>query len=552
MLGSYAARYSLIALGVSLGFAVIYIILDFSETARAITPANFLASFDLEAVFVLLAPVTFAGLAYLAGQQRDRAAAYAHEREVLNGVLRSLIHAPDPDLEQTLPQALQQMCHVLSMDAAAFLTLNYGQWTAHAATIQLPEALCALVAAQPWPPTLTPRPRVFDLSADSVAAQFEYRGTYLALVSAEVQPLGWLLLLSRQTKLLPPRTIDLVSTLSDQIGASLVRASQYAAMRRRTRDLEAITHMNRLLLAGIGLDEVLNTIVNSAQVRFGLPYVTVLWVDEAAGEFYLRAQAGTLTAPGFRQKLTEGLAGQVWRTGLPYLVRDTRQEPDYIPTAGADIRSLLLAPLKTGERVIGVMTFQSLVVDAFSAEEALALTALTDQAALAAENASLLIKVQRERQRARAILHRPAMVLLIDTDGRVLLNPAAERLLGVSTPAVIGHRSSRCCTYRDAGSIPAACHEEQSFEATLDDDLTYLMTITTAKDETGTCCGRVVIMRDITYLKRLDQFKSQMVQMASHDLRTPLGVAIGYLDVLKEDRNQSRLRGRALRAWMRR
>src|SRR5512139_3391477 len=138
MLRSYAARYSLIALGISLGFAVIYITLDLNETRTAIMPANFLALLDLEAVFVLLAPVTFTALAYLAGQQRDRAAAYAHEREVLNSVLRSLIHAPDPDLEQTLPRALQQMCRVLSMDAAACLTLDYGRWKAHAATTQLP------------------------------------------------------------------------------------------------------------------------------------------------------------------------------------------------------------------------------------------------------------------------------------------------------------------------------------------------------------------------------------------------------------------------------
>ena len=47
--------------------------------------------------------------------------------------------------------------------------------------------------------------------------------------------------------------------------------------------------------------------------------------------------------------------------------------------------------------------------------------------------------------------------------------------------------------------------------------------------------GRVVIMRDITYLKQLDQFKTQMMQLATHDLRAPLGVAFGYLDVLLDD-----------------
>ena len=120
------------------------------------------------------------------------------------------------------------------------------------------------------------------------------------------------------------------------------------------------------------LDTLLDAIVNSAQVRFGLPYVTVMWIDAAAGEFYLRAQAGPLLAsaiPNFRQKLTEGLAAEVLRTGQPYLARDTRHEPAYIPPVRAEIRSLLLAPLKVAGQVIGVMTFESLGVDAFSAED---------------------------------------------------------------------------------------------------------------------------------------------------------------------------------------
>jgi PAS domain S-box-containing protein len=330
-------------------------------------------------------------------------------------------------------------------------------------------------------------------------------------------------------------------TLADQIGAALARARHYAIMRRRARDLEAIAQMNRLLLARLGLDELLDTIVKSAHVRFGLPYVTVMWIDHATGEFYMRAQAGslaTLAVPGFRQKLSQGLAARVLHTGQPYLARDTQQEPDYVPAVGATIRSLLLTPLKTAERTLGVMTFESLAVDAFSEEEVAALTTLTDQAAIAAENAGLLMEAQRERQQVSAILHSTRdVVLSFDTADRVqLLNPAAERLLGISAAAAIGRPIEQLLqfpavleAYRQHGAA------EQSFEATLDNALTYLVTITTAQDEAGTRFGRVVIMRDITYLKRLDQFKSQMVQMASHDLRTPLGVAIGYLEVLKDD-----------------
>jgi PAS domain S-box-containing protein len=164
------------------------------------------------------------------------------------------------------------------------------------------------------------------------------------------------------------------------------------------------------------------------------------------------------------------------------------------------------------------------------------LTALTDQAAIAAENARLLTTAQRERQRLAAILHSTRdVVLLIDRAGVVqLLNPAAERLIGKPASEVISHPIDQLLPLDSV----AAMTEEQSFEATLENDLTYLVTVNTARDEAHTLFGRVIIMRDITYLKQLDQFKSQMMQLASHDLRAPLGVAFGYLDVLLEDLQQ--------------
>jgi len=44
--------------------------------------------------------------------------------------------------------------------------------------------------------------------------------------------------------------------------------------------------------------------------------------------------------------------------------------------------------------------------------------------------------------------------------------------------------------------------------------------------------GRVLVMQDITHLKELDRVKSELVTAVSHDLRTPLTTAQGYLDLL--------------------
>jgi len=55
------------------------------------------------------------------------------------------------------------------------------------------------------------------------------------------------------------------------------------------------------------------------------------------------------------------------------------------------------------------------------------------------------------------------------------------------------------------------------------------------RDEAKVFLGWVVALKDITLLKQLDRYKSQMIQMASHDLRAPLGVAMGYLELLGDE-----------------
>lgn len=47
--------------------------------------------------------------------------------------------------------------------------------------------------------------------------------------------------------------------------------------------------------------------------------------------------------------------------------------------------------------------------------------------------------------------------------------------------------------------------------------------------------GWVAVLNEITQLKELDRLKSEMVRMASHDLKNPLMGAMAYLDLLNDD-----------------
>ena len=531
MFKSFTARYGLIALALSILFLALYAALESSEVHL-----NGAGLWHREDWLVLIIPMTLIGLAVSAGWQRDLLVAQTRQHAVLNACLRALNGALDGNPEQTLLATLTHLAAWQGVQAAAILLHEHEQWKTIG--LQWPAAWRELALAQPWPPD------GHRVTALPLTPTDEAEARWLWLMPIEVEQaevVGWLAVSSRQKKPLAATAAEWLLTVSDQIGATLTRARQEIRLRRRARDWEAITQINRTLLAGMDLDEVLDTIVKSAQVRFGLSYVTVLWIDEAAAEFYVRAHAGPLqdvAIPNFRQSVTTGLAGQVLRTHQPYLAADVRREPAFIPAVSAPILSVFLAPLNIAEQVVGVMTFASLNVNAFSSEDEMALAALADQAAIAAENARLLTATRHEQQRLATVLRSTSdVVVLIDVGNRVqLLNPVAERLLQRSASEAAGQVLDDLL---DSWVLLAALSgnpaTEQSFEVPWDDRTVYLAALTVAQDEQGAAIGRVLVMHDITYLKQLDQLKSQMVQMLSHDIRAPLGVATGYLDVLKED-----------------
>ena len=553
---SFATRYTLIVLLISIVFAIIYEILELVGFGLPFTLASFRQTLTIADVLILLVPFTFTALAYVAGRQRDRAAAQARYLDTINRIIRTLTRSLD--LDRTLPEALDQTVAALNVEGAAVCEIDRDQVQLRAATPRIPETLLSAVQTMPsaqWQSILKPTTGgqqliTLDLAQSGSAfgdlRRAGYRGLISALILVESQASGALLVIVREQARLTPEQANFLITTANQIGAAMTRARPYAEVRRRARDLEAIAQVNRTLLASLGLDNVLEMIVTAAQVRFGLPYVAVLWVDEVAGEFFIRAQAGPLVALAplhHRQKLTEGLSAQVYRTGQPYLARDVRDEPAYIPVTNAPVLSSLLVPMKASDKVIGIMMFNSLGLDAFSEADVAALTTLTDQITIAAENARLYAEAQRERRRLGAILHSTRdVVMLIDPAGRVqLMNPAAERVLGVQAAEGIGRPIESVLSepllldaYKWLSDRPP---EEASppREVTLSSGSTYLVTLTGAKDEAQIFFGRVVVLQDITALKQLDQFKTQMVQMASHDLRNPLGVAMGYVEMLVEE-----------------
>src|SRR5512136_1998911 len=152
-----AARYGLIAVVISILFVTVYTTLEFLEQHVAAAFGVFIASTGPRYWLVWTMPATLTLLAYWAGRQRDRVAVYARDREALHLILRSLVYAPDPDLDQTLPQVLQHIAEALDVAEAVVLVRQHEEWIMRAATRGVPETTASLARVPAWPPTaLTP------------------------------------------------------------------------------------------------------------------------------------------------------------------------------------------------------------------------------------------------------------------------------------------------------------------------------------------------------------------------------------------------------------
>jgi len=133
-------------------------------------------------------------------------------------------------------------------------------------------------------------------------------------------------------------------------------------------------------------------------------------LDEERRELYFKA-ADSIRS-NTKQKLQEirfpadqGISGWVIRKGVSALVPDAAQDPRFYrgvdKQTGMKTKSLICVPLKTRDRIIGVLTAVNKRHGSFFQEEVRLLESLASQLAIAIENARLIQELQAARERLR-------------------------------------------------------------------------------------------------------------------------------------------------------
>lgn len=227
-----------------------------------------------------------------------------------------------------------------------------------------------------------------------------------------------------------------------------------------------------------------------------------------------------------------GITLRVARRGTAEVVPDVNLDPDYYALADG-IRTQMSVPIKREDTVIGVLTLLSKTLNGFTDEHLEFVKRLSSRAGVAIDNARLFTETKREREKLSNIVRNIGdNVVVVDSEHRIeIINAATIQAFHLSTDQTyVGKNLADVLPLRQlqlAYQDAVEQNDTVSTELELPNGRIYYVTI-----EYHAGIGRIIVMQDIMHFKETDRLKTELVATVSHDLKQPLSVMRGYLDLL--------------------
>ena len=237
------------------------------------------------------------------------------------------------------------------------------------------------------------------------------------------------------------------------------------------REINLIYSFSEKLAAELDLERVARlTLQEARQMIVATDGVVMLFDEEGGALTSIAGFGGELTTlEGYRRGV--GIVGAVAASGVGEIVNETASDPRRIRNQ-TEIVTLICAPMKVGERVIGVIALGSTAPLVYTAADLKLVNTLALQAATAIENARLCartVEEARERERLQG-LHQAAELARARLESEMALAARIQAdLFPAELPQPDGYevaarnRPARRCggdyydALRQAAGVPADC-----------------------------------------------------------------------------------------------
>lgn len=203
------------------------------------------------------------------------------------------------------------------------------------------------------------------------------------------------------------------------------------------------------------------------------------------------------------------------------------------------IVSMAALPLIADDAVVGVLLVAGERAGVFDAGALDTLRVIAGELAVGITNARMFSRVRSDQEQFKAVISSSGdVVLSLDRQGRVTLaNDAAQRTFGFDVKDAIGQPLSNATTNVALNSaveqaVRSGTRERIGFEVPLADESVLFCNLSPITETNGQVAGWVTVMQDVTRFKETERLKSDMILTASHDLRNPVNLTLGALEML--------------------
>ena len=202
--------------------------------------------------------------------------------------------------------------------------------------------------------------------------------------------------------------IRLVEEVASRTWEAVERARAEQALREESRALETLNHTGALLAGDLGLDTVVQRVVDACReltgAQFGAFFYTVPDSDGGTYQLYALSGVDRSAFANFPMPRATALFGPTFRGEAIVRSADVSRDPRYgqnkphagMPAGHLPVRSYLSVPVVTrADEVIGTLFLGHSLPDVFTARAERIATGMASQAAIAIDNARLFQAAQR-------------------------------------------------------------------------------------------------------------------------------------------------------------
>ena len=243
---------------------------------------------------------------------------------------------------------------------------------------------------------------------------------------------------SKKTDAFSEEDRKLLSCLASQAALAIQNARNFEELRRGLDELRTLYDVAVASSSSLKLDEVLRVIYEKVNQLMDTPTFYIALYDEAERlmHFEYLVDAGELQEK-ITYKLSErsGFTGWVIQTGKPLLIRDLANQREKLPAVPVLVgkaetkipRSWLGVPLIAKDKLIGVLSAQHPVANAFDEQDQRVLSIIANQVASTVENARLFRELEKKTRHLSVLLD-TCTVLSSSLNSKRLLHNLAEKL----------------------------------------------------------------------------------------------------------------------------